>query len=225
MDTATDTREVPPTRSALGISVCSEEPELLVRICEALAGTGLAPSHRCGSLAAALDIRGNLDVDLIVFGASRMDSVPLAAVRSLSRSMSPVRVVCVCERSAPGDIRKALDAGASGFVLLSEIDEVIEPVLRVVSAGQVSVPALGAKEAGKRVLTSREKQVLALAVTGMSNAEIAGQLFLAESTVKSHLSSSFGKLGVASRNEAAALVLDPVRGPSLGLPARSANFP
>jgi DNA-binding CsgD family transcriptional regulator len=54
----------------------------------------------------------------------------------------------------------------------------------------------------------REKQVLQLVADGLTNAEIACRLFLSESTVKSHLSSSFRKLGVSSRSEAAAVVLD-----------------
>ena len=58
----------------------------------------------------------------------------------------------------------------------------------------------------------REKQVLQLVADGLTNAEIASRLFLSESTVKSHLSSSFRKLGVSSRAEAAAAVLDPDTG-------------
>ena len=56
-------------------------------------------------------------------------------------------------------------------------------------------------------LSYREKQILALAINGLSNSQIAGRLYLAESTVKSHLSSAFRRLGVRSRREAAAFVL------------------
>ena len=52
---------------------------------------------------------------------------------------------------------------------------------------------------------------------GLTNSEIAESLFLSESTVKSHLSSAFAKLGVRSRREAAALVLDPDQGPAMAL--------
>ncbi len=56
-------------------------------------------------------------------------------------------------------------------------------------------------------------------MTGSTNALIARELGLAESTIKSHLSSAFAKLGVASRAEAAALILDPARSPDLDVPA------
>jgi DNA-binding NarL/FixJ family response regulator len=59
--------------------------------------------------------------------------------------------------------------------------------------------------------------VLGLVVMGYMNSQIAAQLFLAESTVKSHLSSAFGKLGVRSRNEAVSVILDPARGLGTGI--------
>ena len=75
-----------------------------------------------------------------------------------------------------------------------------------------------------RGLTTREKQILTLMVTGQTNSQIASELFLAESTVKSHLSSAFGKLGVSSRSEAAAVILDPDRGHGLGIGNVHADF-
>jgi DNA-binding NarL/FixJ family response regulator len=66
-------------------------------------------------------------------------------------------------------------------------------------------------------LTPREKQVLALVVMGYTNREIADQLVLAESTVKSHLFSAFRRLGVRSRSEAVALITDPARGLGSGI--------
>jgi DNA-binding CsgD family transcriptional regulator len=62
------------------------------------------------------------------------------------------------------------------------------------------------------VLSQRERQTLALAIGGLTNAEIATRLFVAPSTVKTHLSAAFQKLGVGSRAEAAALVHDPEEG-------------
>jgi DNA-binding NarL/FixJ family response regulator len=66
-------------------------------------------------------------------------------------------------------------------------------------------------------LSIREKQVLSMLVMGFTNAEIAAKLFLAESTVKSHLSSAYTKLGVRSRKDAATMILDPVAGLAPGI--------
>jgi DNA-binding NarL/FixJ family response regulator len=72
-------------------------------------------------------------------------------------------------------------------------------------------------------LTPREKQVLGGVVVGLKNAQIADQLGLAESTVKSHLWSAFAKLGVASRAEPAALIRDRVPAPELDASSAEAD--
>jgi DNA-binding NarL/FixJ family response regulator len=71
--------------------------------------------------------------------------------------------------------------------------------------------------AERPVLSIREKQVVGLVAMGLMNIEIAERLFLAESTVKSHLSSAFAKLGVRSRHEAVELLLNPASGLGLGI--------
>jgi DNA-binding NarL/FixJ family response regulator len=78
-----------------------------------------------------------------------------------------------------------------------------------VLAGQTSVPAPLRASVRRPSLSFREKQILGMVVLGLTNSQIGARLYLAESTVKSHLSSAFAKLGVRSRSEAAALVLDP----------------
>ena len=60
----------------------------------------------------------------------------------------------------------------------------------------------------KPVFSHREKQILSLVVSGLGNKEIADRVFLAESTVKSHLASAFAKLGVRSRKDAVSVLLD-----------------
>ena len=125
--------------------------------------------------------------------------------------------VLVCRRAVIADVRRALELGIEGIVLKDDADEALAPVVAAVCAGQVSAPGGQRQAVRARALTTREKQILTLMVTGRTNSEIAAQLFLAESTVKSHLSSAFGKLCVSSRSEAAALILDPERGRGLGI--------
>lgn len=69
----------------------------------------------------------------------------------------------------------------------------------------------------------REQQILQQVAAGLTNGEIADRLYLSESTIKSHLSSSFRKLGVCSRAEAVAAMLDPDNGLATG--ARLATPP
>ena len=114
-------------------------------------------------------------------------------------------------------MRRALELGVDGVVLIDDAEEALAAVVAAVCAGQVSVPNGQRGELRAQALTTREKQILALVITGLTNAQIAGKLFLAESTVKSHLSSAFGKLGVSSRYEAARVILDPERGRGLGI--------
>lgn len=131
------------------------------------------------------------------------------------RSHAPL--VIVCEQIERWEVRSALAAGAAGVVDDGELDSTLAPCVHAVLSGQVCVPRTQWRQVEPPALSAREKQVLGLVVMGYMNGQIAEQLFLAESTVKSHLSSAFGKLGVRSRNEAVHLILDPERGLGMGI--------
>ena len=90
------------------------------------------------------------------------------------------------------------------------------PTARAILAGQLTVPTALSRQIAPRPLSHREKQIMALIVEGMTNQEIARRLFLAESTVKTHVSSAFRKLDVRSRAEAVARVQDPESALGLG---------
>jgi len=102
-------------------------------------------------------------------------------------------------------------------VLEAELACALGPCVQAVLAGQTCVPRQNWQQIDPPALSSREKQILGLVVMGYMNGQIAEQLFLAESTVKSHLSSAFGKLGVRSRHEAVDLILDSERGLGMGI--------
>jgi DNA-binding NarL/FixJ family response regulator len=103
------------------------------------------------------------------------------------------------------------------LVLDDDVERCLALCVRNVCAGQISLPRSLRRTLATPVLSAREKQVLGLVVLGLTNGEIAQQLRLSLSTVKSHLSSSFTKLGVRSRGEAAALILDPGAGLGTGI--------
>ena len=141
----------------------------------------------------------------------------MAIVRLVRSGREDLPAILVCKRGRVSDVRRALELGVDGIVLEDGLDDALGPVVEAVCAGQVSAPSKQRQALRARALTAREKQVLMLVVGGLTNPQIAAELFLAESTVKSHLSSAFGKLGVSSRSEAVAVILDPERGRGLGI--------
>jgi DNA-binding NarL/FixJ family response regulator len=99
-----------------------------------------------------------------------------------------------------------------GIVLDTEREWTLVPTVKAVLAGQLTVPAAFRDQLAPQALSFREKQILSLVVAGLTNRQIADALFVAESTVKTHLSSAFSKIDARSRAEAAALILDPEEG-------------
>jgi DNA-binding NarL/FixJ family response regulator len=138
----------------------------------------------------------------------------LPALREV-QAEAPALIVCAEVR--PGELRGALAVGVNGIVLEEHLSATLGVCIEAVRAGQVCVPRRHAPQIEPATLSAREKQILGLVVMGYMNSEIASQLFVAESTVKSHLSSAFSKLGVRSRNEAVDLIVDPGRGLGMGI--------
>lgn len=157
------------------------------------------------------------DADAVVVDA-RADIGVLREIRR-ARPLSPV--VAIAPDGDHRAVRARLDAGVDGVVAESTADYALAPAVAAAFAGLVSVPRETRGSTLRPALSNREKQVVGLVVLGLSNGEIAGKLHLAETTVKSHLSSAFRKLGVSSRNQARALILDGAGGLGLGILAIS----
>jgi DNA-binding NarL/FixJ family response regulator len=123
-----------------------------------------------------------------------------------SRRLPNAAVIVVLPVALHLDVGPLLALGADGVVLERDLDVVLGPVARAAACGHVSVPANLRHAIQRPALSHRERQILGLAVAGMTNAQIASRFFIAESTVKTHLSSAFRRMGVHSRREAAALI-------------------
>ncbi len=148
------------------------------------------------------------DPDVLVVAFGRGITERDQQMRRLRKSLPDTHLVAVMPEDSRRGVRRALEAGADGVVFEAELETALTWTVRAVLAGQTAVPAARRHEVDRPTLSGREKQVLGMVVMGMSNKAIASKLFLAESTVKCHLSSAFSKLGVRSRNEAADLILD-----------------
>jgi DNA-binding NarL/FixJ family response regulator len=130
-----------------------------------------------------------------------------ADVREAARSHPGARVVVIGQMLEPAETRQLLEAGAAGIVDEANGLEVVPHAVRLVCLGAICLPAQMREIVEPIALSTRERQVLALMASGLSNAEIADQLFLSESTIKSHAASAFRRLGVRSRREAVAMIL------------------
>jgi DNA-binding NarL/FixJ family response regulator len=195
-----------PVRGTQSAAVVARDELLRRRIGDALCSAGIVLVDEAAEPAALSEQVRDASVIVVSGGSRAIERKRL--VRAAHSRFPATSVIVISPASAAGS-HEALEAGAGGVVLESQIEATLAATVSAVSAGQVVVPPRLRHQAARSSLSSREKQVLALVVRGLTNQQIAGRLFLAESTVKTHLSSVFRKLGVASRSDAAALVLDP----------------
>jgi DNA-binding NarL/FixJ family response regulator len=131
-----------------------------------------------------------------------------AVVRQVLQRMPRTRIVAILASDRPTDVRAALRAGADGVLRRDGLELRLSAVVRVVSLGHATVPRERRIDLRRHGLSQRERDVVKLAARGMRNAEIAGELSLAPSTVKRHLSSAYAKVGVRSREELPAVLND-----------------
>jgi two-component system response regulator DesR len=150
-----------------------------------------------------------VDVALVDIEMPGIDGV--AATRELSRGLPDCKVLIVTTFGRPGYLRKAMAAGASGFVVKDTPSRQLADAVRRVHAGlRVVDPALAADSLshGDSPLTERETEVLRAAADGATAADIARLMHLSEGTVRNHLSGAIGKTGARTRAEAVRMAED-----------------
>ena len=177
-----------------------------------------------GALSALLEIEGDMTVvaqarngkealaavlahkpDVFITDIEMPELSGLDVAAELKRRRTGTRVIILTTFARAGYLRRALDAGASGYLLKDmRAEELADAVRRVQRGLRVIDPEL-ATEAWSEPdpLTDRERQVLRLAGEGTSSVDIADQLSLSEGTVRNYLSEAISKLGAANRIEAA----------------------
>lgn len=135
----------------------------------------------------------------------------LAAAASLHSQLPTCRVIILTTFGRPGYLRRAMEAGAQGFLVKdAPPEQLIDAIRRVLAGLRVVDPGLAAEtlSVGESPLTGRERDVLSTALSGGTVAEIAASLYLSEGTVRNHLSSVIGKTGTRTRAEAARVATD-----------------
>ncbi|MGW6527124.1 response regulator transcription factor [Streptomyces venezuelae] len=162
------------------------------------------------------------DVALVDIQMPDLDG--LSVLRGLRRLDAPPVVAMLTGFGTDGNVADALAAGAAGFFLKDAAARELVPGVLLLAAGGSALssrvmrslratppppgPGRGAaadRAPGRGALTGRERDVLDLLATGMTNAQIAERLLLSRSTVKDHVSSVLAKLGASNRIQAAVL--------------------
>lgn len=178
-----------------------------------------------GALAALLDLEPDITViaqatngrealklsrqhspDVIITDIEMPERTGLELADDLKQAGSRVHVIILTTFARPGYLRRALDAGARGYLLKDRpASELAEAVRRVHAGLRAIDPALAAEAWGadKDPLSERERQILQRAGDGRTSAEIAADLHLSEGTVRNYLSEAIAKLGATNRVDAA----------------------
>ena len=177
-----------------------------------------------GALAALLELEDDIEVvgrardggealrlaretrpDVVVTDIEMPGMTGLDLAAALRREQPAPRVVILTTFGRSGYLRRALDAGAAGYLLKDAPSERLAEAVRRVHAGLRSIdPELAAAAWDEAdPLTDRERQVLRLAAEGLSTAKIGAEIHLSEGTVRNYLSEAMSKLGAENRVEAA----------------------
>jgi two-component system, NarL family, response regulator DesR len=177
-----------------------------------------------GALAALLEIEGDIEVvgraldgdealalcadkkpDVLLTDIEMPQMTGLELAAAVRRAQLPTRVIILTTFARGGYLRRALEVGASGYLLKdSPAEQLANAVRRVKQGGRVIDPELAAEAWSEPdPLTDRERQVLRMAGEGQTSADIASSLHLSEGTVRNYLSEAISKLGATNRVEAA----------------------
>ena len=187
----------PIVRAGL-VAVLAQEPDLVV----------VAQAEN-GERAVALFREHQPDVVLMDLRMPLMDGVE--AIRRIAEEFPGARVLALTTYEGDADIRRALDAGARGYLLkdmlLSDVITAVRKAQRGERVIPISVAVRLAEFPESTDLTEREIEVLQLVARGLSNKETAHAIGRTDETVKIHLKNIFAKLGVADRTEAVTVAL------------------
>jgi len=176
---------------------------------------GIVIAGEAGSGDEAVTLARELEPDVILMDLRMPDGDGVSATRRILAERPAVKVIVLTTYETDQDIVRAVEAGATGYLLK---DTARTDLVAAVAAARRGETVLSPSVATRLVtrmrgpatesLSRRESEVLALVARGLTNAEIGRELFISETTVKTHLIRIFGKLGVSDRTAAVTTALE-----------------
>jgi NarL family two-component system response regulator LiaR len=169
-----------------------------------------------GSGAAAIKLCGEIEVDIVLMDMVMPEMDGAATTRVIRQQFPNVKILVLTSFKEADLIKKALEAGAIGYLLKDVSANDLARAIRSAYVGRATLSPDVAQSLVETAnlpplpgldLTDREREVLTLMIEGLNNTQIAGRLSVSPSTIKSHVSNILSKLGVASRTEAVTLAL------------------
>jgi DNA-binding NarL/FixJ family response regulator len=189
------------------VAVIDDHPLFRTGVVKTLAELGINVVAEGGSAAEAIAIAKSHSPDVMLLDIS-MPGGGLEAIKVILQNRPNIKIVILTASEESDHVRKALQFGACGYAVKGIGSAGLAEILDTVGAGNrylaptISVRLVTEAEEGE-ALSLREREVMALISTGLSNKLVARQLGLHEKTVKHHMTRIFGKLHVSNRTEAA----------------------
>jgi len=195
--------------------VVDDHPVVRAGIVGLLAGEpDLEVVGEAGDGAQACDLAAALQPDVVLMDLRMPVMDGTTATERILAATPTIRVVVLTTYETDADILRAVEAGATGYLLKDTPRDDLVAAVRAVAGGETALaPSVarrlvaGVRNAAER-LTARELEVLAAVARGGSNAQIGVELFISEATVKTHLLRVFAKLGVDDRTRAVTVALE-----------------
>ncbi len=204
--------------TALRIVIADDQGIVLGGLRMILEAAGMDVVGEAADGKAAIELTSRLKPDVVLMDIRMPVLDGIEATRRLVRDQPAIKILVLTTYGADEYVYEALRAGAAGFLLKMDSPSRLVDAVRLVAAGEallapeitrrlidryVAAPAPhSAPPPGLALLTARERDVLALIARGMSNAEIARDLYLGDGTVKSHVVRILAKLGLRDRVQA-----------------------
>ncbi|WP_155452459.1 response regulator [Massilia eburnea] len=204
--------DFPPPAAPIKVLLVDDHPLLRAGLAEAIAGQGdMRVVAEAGDGHEALAAWEASRPDVTIMDLAMPGMCGVEALQSIRARFPAARIVMLTTFGGDAQVRRALEAGACGFLLKSSLRKELVQMIRTVHEGQRYIsPEIAqqlASHLGASLLSEREVEVLRCAAAGNANKRIASQLAISEETVKAHMRSILAKLGANDRTHAVTIAL------------------